>query len=223
MSVDTEILSEDVLREAHRAGPMKRFAQVVSIIFHPLFVPVYVTLFVLFVHPLLFAAYSYQMKQRMIASIIVNLTALPAITVFLCWRLNFISSMYMNTAKERIIPLAAAMIFYFWGWFVMKNNNDIPEAFKEFLLGSFITIIAGWMANIYYKISLHALAMGGLFCFMLLVLFRTEGASPEYFVLATIIAGLTCSARLVLSSHRPVEVYSGFFIGALSQLVALFV
>ena len=163
------------------------------------------------------------MKIRLTATIFVNLTLLPAVTVFLCWRLKFINNMYMDTQKERIIPLAAAMIFYFWCWFVLKTNGGIPELFRQFLLGSFITIIGGWLANIAFKVSLHALAVGGLFCFMLLLIFTSEGGSAQFFAVSIALAGLVCSSRLIVSSHRPFDVYAGFFIGAASQLLAVFI
>ena len=130
MSFTTESNVTDVSEEKHSA-PVRWIAHVVSVVFHPLFVPVYITLFVLYLHPLLFAGYIDLMKMRLTATVFVNLTLLPAATVFLCWRLKFISSLYMNSQKERIIPLAAAMIFYFWCWFVLKNNGGIPEVFRQ--------------------------------------------------------------------------------------------
>lgn len=221
MSVITRAnAGEAYTREKHPA-PVRWFAQVVSFIFHPLFIPVYITLFVLYLHPLLFAGYSDQMKVRLTATIFVNLTLLPAVTVLLCWRLKFINNVYMDTQKERIIPLAAAMIFYFWCWFVLKANGGIPEIFRQFLLGCFITIIGAWLANIAYKVSLHALAAGGMFCFLLLLTFNVEGSSAEYLAIGVAVAALICSSRLIVSSHRPFDVYSGFVIGAVSQLLAM--
>lgn len=219
MSFSTEAISTETSGEKHSA-PVRWFAHIMSLVFHPLFVPVYITLFVLYVHPLLFAGYSDLMKVRLTATVFVNLTLLPAATVFLCWRLKFISSVYLYTQKERIIPLAATMIFYFWCWFVLKNNGGIPEAFREFLLGSFIIIIGAWLANIAFKISLHALAMGGMFCYMLLLVFNLEGGSAQYFAFSVVIAGLVCSSRLIGSTHKPFEVYAGFIIGATGQLLA---
>jgi len=35
------------------------------------------------------------------------------------------------------------------------------------------------------------------------------------------VAGIVCSSRLIVSSHRPFDVYAGFFIGAISQLLAM--
>ena len=220
MSLTTETTTATEVGEEKHSAPVRWIAHIVSVVFHPLFIPVYVTLFVLYLHPLLFAGYSDLMKMRLTATVFVNLTLLPAATVFLCWRLKFISSLYMNSQKERIIPLAAAMIFYFWCWFVLKNNGGIPEAFRQFLLGSFIIIIGAWLANIAFKISLHALAMGGMFCYMLLLMFNLEGGSAQYFALTTAISGLVCSSRLIGSAHKPFEVYAGFIIGATGQLLA---
>jgi hypothetical protein len=222
MSLITETTpaGRPVVKEMHSVT-VRRVAGVISFIVHPLFVPVYITLFLLYVHPLLFAGYTDLMKFRLTATIFVNLTMLPAVTVLLCWRLKFVGSVYMETQKERIIPLAAAMIFYFWCWFVLKTNGGIPDMFRQFLLGSFITIIGAWLANIAFKVSLHALAMGGLFCFMLLLTFNVEGSSAQHLTIAVVVAGIVCSSRLIVSSHRPFDVYAGFFIGATSQLVAM--
>ena len=221
MSVITEISAGEAYNKERHPAPVRWFAHAVSYIFHPLFVTLYITLFVLYQHPLLFAGYTDQMKIRLTATIFVNLTMLPAVTVLLCWRLKFINNIYMETQKERVIPLAAAMIFYFWCWFVLKGNGGIPEIFRQFLLGCFITIIGAWLANIAYKVSLHALAAGGMFCYLLLLTFNSEGSSARYLALAAIVAGVICSARLIVSSHRPVDVYSGFFIGVISQLLAM--
>lgn len=195
----------------------------ISYIFHPIFIPLYVSAFLLYIHPLMFAGYSEIAKLRLMATIFVNLTMLPAVTVFLCWRLKFVSSLQMRTQKERIIPLAAAMIFYFWCWFVLKNFSSIPIPFRQFLLGSFLTVIGGWLANIYFKVSLHALAVGGLVTFILLVVFNYEGGSAWHPAAAMMIAGGVCSARLSLMEHGAAEIYAGVAIGALAQIVAIWV
>jgi hypothetical protein len=196
------------------------FAHLVSFIFHPLFIPLYVSLFLLFVHPLLFAGYEPKGKLKLLGTVFVNLTMLPAITVFLCWRLKFIDSVFLHTQKDRIIPLAAAMIFYFWCWFVLRNFAEIPVLFRQFLLGCFIIVIVAWLANIYFKISLHGLAMGGMLCFIFMVIYGSDGGSAQFLALAIFVSGLVCTSRLLISAHYPFEVYAGLMLGILSQAVA---
>ncbi len=200
--------------------PLRWMAVGLSYLFHPLFIPVYVSGYLLFMHPLLFAGYDLPARTRLLASVFVNLCFLPAVTVFLCHRLRFVENFQMNTRKERIIPLAAAMVFYFWCWFALKNFNTLPELFRQFLLGCFITIIAAWLANIYYKVSLHGLAAGGMVAFLSILVFSGIGDSPLYVAFAILIAGAVCSSRMLLGAHRPAEVYSAFIIGFFCQLLA---
>lgn len=213
--------TEQEMRASDQPVLIRVFAHILSILFHPLFIPVYVTCFLLFVHPALFTGYTFPAKAKLAGTVTVNLCFLPAFTVFLCWRLGFTRSFFLQTQKERIIPLAAAMIFYFWCWFVLRNFTEIPVLFRQFLLGSFITIIVAWLANIYYKISLHALALGGMACFLLLVAGSAEGFSGSYLAAGILVAGAVSSARLMISDHRPVEIYSGLFMGACCQLLAM--
>ena len=202
---------------------IRAIAGLVSVVFHPLFVPIYVSCFLLFLHPLLFAGYDLSSRLKLLGTVFVNLTLLPAITVFLCWRLKFISGLQMNTQRDRIIPLAAAMIFYFWGWFVLKNFSEIPMLFRLFLFGCFLTLIGAWLANIYFKVSLHGLSMGAVCFFMFLVLNLNAGGSAQYFAATILIAGLVSTSRLLLGAHAPFELYAGLVIGAFCQAVAYWI
>lgn len=195
-------------------------AGVLAVLLHPVLVPVYITAFLAFVHPFLFAGYESGARLRLLLIVFVNLTLFPVVTVFLCWRLQFIGSVMLRTTKDRIIPLAATMIFYFWCWFVLRGREELPLLFRQFLMGCFIAVILAWMANIYFKVSLHALSMGGLFAFALQVCFGAAGASPVYIAVAAVVAGLVCSARMVSGAHRAADVYAGFVLGAVSQVAA---
>lgn len=194
-------------------------AKFISVIFHPLFIPLYVAGYMLFLHQLLFAGRDTVEKIPVMASVFVNLCLLPALSVFLLWRLKFTSSIYLNTQKERIIPLAAIMLFSFWCWYVYKNLNA-PQPFINFLLGVFFTVIAAWLANIYFKISLHSLAAGGLLFAVINTEFITQSGNSLFMAVAILIAGLVMTSRLIASDHKQPEVYIGFFGGIICQWLA---
>ena len=96
-----------------------------------------------------------------------------------------------------------------------------PPVFTHFLLGTFIAVIAGWLANIYYKISMHGLAIGGMLFFVINLSLTNEGSGGQYISAALLIAGLTATARLLVSDHKGFDVYSGIFVGAACQAIAL--
>jgi hypothetical protein len=154
------------IQKTHRNTPIFLLAQVISIVFHPLFITSYVIWFLLFVHPLAFAGLSHQMKIFRFITVFFSTTLLPLFSIFLLWRLKLgMQSLQMKSARERIIPYALVMIFYWWAWNVYRNLQDSPVVAIHFLLGSFLAVCAGWFANIYFKISMHALGAGGLAAF----------------------------------------------------------
>jgi hypothetical protein len=199
-------------------------AHFISYVFHPIFIPSYVTAFLVYIHPYAFAGFDSKTKFFRVLFVVFDTAFLPLFSVFLMYALKLIKSVQLKTQKERIIPYAAAMVFFFWAWYVSKNLSDSPESFIQFLLGTFIAVMGAWMYNIYMKISMHAIAMGGLVAFFLLqVLLREEDATGLYLSVAIVIAGLVCTSRLIVSDHHPREVYGGLLIGALSQLIAFWI
>jgi len=199
---------------------LRVFGHIISYIFHPLFIPVYVTAFLLYVEPY---AFDPRQKTFKLISIFFNTTFLPGFAVLLMYRLKLIKSMYLKSQRERIIPYAVAMVFYFWVWYVSKNQSENPQIFRVFLLGTFLAVCATWMLNINSKISMHSTAMGGLLCFALLLTFHTQDPSALYLSGAMLVAGLVCTARFLVSDHSRSEIYLGLVSGIITQLIAYWI
>lgn len=203
------------------ANPLVRgLAHLFSYLFHPLFINAYVMGFLIFFHPYAFAAFDHRDKVFRFLNIVFNNTFLPAFSVFLMWRLKFVQSIMLRTQKDRIIPYMAAMIFYWWAWNVFRNLEDIPAMAVHFLLGSFLAVCGAFFCNIFYKVSMHAVAMGGALMFFVLFGFHDVYGSGLYIALALLFTGLVCSSRLILSTHSAFDVWSGLLVGLLTQLVA---
>jgi hypothetical protein len=205
---------------ASPVNPVLRFlAHAVSYVFHPLFISTYVMGFLIFVHPYAFSEFDQRARMFKFLSIFLNNTLFPAFSVFLLWRLKFIHSIFLRTAKERIIPYIIAMIFYWWTWRLYANFTDSPAMAVNFLLGSFLALTGAFIANIYFKISMHAVAMGGALMFFFLFSFSDEYASGLYLSVVLLVTGLVCTSRLMVSDHSRFQVWSGLIVGLLSQWV----
>ena len=196
------------------------FAHLVAYVFHPLFITSYVMAFLIFLHPYAFSGFEPRTKVFRLINIIVCDAFFPVFAVFLLWRLGFIKSMHLRTGKERIIPYIIAMIFYWWTWNVFKNLSDSPQIAIQFLLGAFLALCGGWICNIYFKISMHGIAMGGALMFFILFSFHDAYASGLYLALATLATGIVATSRLITGDHTPFEIYIGVFIGMLAQFIA---
>lgn len=195
-------------------------ARFISVIFHPLFIPIYVVWFLLYVQPYFYAGFSDWDKSKILISAILMYTFFPLVTVGLLKALKFIDSIYLKTQRDRIIPYVVCGIWYFWMWYVWHNLPDIPAIQVKFGFAIFLASSIGLIINSYMKVSMHALAAGVLLVFMLTLAFAQYLDSPIYLTIAILIAGLSCTARLIASDHSAVEVYTGLFIGIISQLLS---
>ena len=203
------------------ASPILRgIAHLISYIFHPLFINAYVMGFLIFFHPYAFNEFNHTERVLRFINVVLCCTFLPVFSVFLMWRLRLIDSIMLRTEKDRMIPYIVSMTFYWWCWIVFKNLPHIPATAVHFLLGSFLAVCGGWLCNIFYKVSMHAIGMGGALMFFCLFGFHDQFGSGLYIAIALVLTGLVCTSRLILSEHSSIEVWSGLFIGLLSQYIA---
>lgn len=203
-----------------RHSPVTRFfAHLFSYIFHPLFIPLYVTFFLAFIHPGYFSGFSLMGKKKLLFLVALNAVAFPAITVLLLKGLGFIDSLFLKTQKDRIIPYIASMTFFFWTQYVLREQSYVPRILVAFMFGVFISSSAALIANIYYKISMHAIGMGGLVGLFLVIMQQNTLLMTWPLSLAILLAGLVCTSRMIVSDHRPKEIYAGLMVGLVCQFV----
>ncbi len=195
------------------------FAHVLSYIFHPLFIPLYVTWFLAFVHPSYFSGFSVVGKKKLLLLITINAFVFPVITVLLLKALGFIESIFLKTQKDRIIPYIASGTFFFWTQYVLREQNYVPRILVAFMFGVFISSSAALISNIYYKISMHAIGMGGLIGLFLVIMQQNTMLMTWPLSLVILLAGLVCTSRMIVSDHRPKEIYMGILVGLFCQFV----
>ncbi|MEO6583055.1 MAG: hypothetical protein ABIO05_01955, partial [Ferruginibacter sp.] len=103
---------------------------------------------------------------------------------------------------------------------VFKQQTHYPLLLTSFVFGIFLASSAGLMANIYFKISMHALGVGGWLGFFF-VLFRQNSMHMTWPLAAVLlIVGAVCTSRLLISDHSNKEVYTGMLAGFVCQLAA---
>lgn len=220
---DTFIVTGEVTAEtAHIPAAQKIIAKIFSYVFHPLFIPAYITAFLLYLHPSFFSGSGSGEKKRILLSVSLNTILFPGMTVLLLKGLNFIESVFLRTQRDRIIPYIASGTFYFWMFWVMKNQAMYPPVMVGFSLGICISAFAGLMANIYTKISMHAIGMGGVIGIFLIVMRTNTMLMTWPLAGAFLLTGIVCTSRLSVSDHSPKEIYAGLFLGIICQLVAAF-
>lgn len=219
--------------EVSTPKPKKWWALLLSGVFHPLLVPTYMFALLMLVNPFLFGTNGFGEKRALLTLLMMVLytAVIPMISVLLMVALNMVNSVMMEERTERIGPLLLVMVLYFWVYYNLSNNNDVPTIFSTFLLGVVIALSLAFVVNVLDKISLHAVGMGGLVGMLMITmgLFGANGIElGDYtfslgilLIVGVLVAGLVGTARLALGAHDTVQLYTGYLVGFLAQLVAL--
>jgi hypothetical protein len=218
--VSTEQLHKD--QELHFHPVIKILARVISVLFHPLFIPVYISWFLLYNTPI-FSGFPQGEKILLLVRFFVMYTVFPLVTILLAKGLGFVQSIYLRTQKDRIIPYVACGLYYFWMWYVLRNQPEFPKELVMLALAIFIASSAGLMANSYLKVSMHAISIGVMIAFMFIFSFLTDAHLGVFLSVALFVAGIVCTSRLINSDHNPLEVYLGLFLGILAQVVCYYI
>ena len=200
---------------------VRMISNIVSVIFHPLAVGVIMAAYLLFFHPTYFMGFSEKMKLLKLLAVINNNVFFPLLVVALLKGLGFNKSIFLNTQKERIVPYIASITFFFWTYYIFKNQPETPRALVNMCRGMFIAASAALILNNYYKISMHAIGVGGLLGLIIVTVYDGTLTSVLPIVLSLIISGLVVTARRIASDHQWFDIMSGFIIGVLCQLIAL--
>lgn len=209
--------------ERHIQWPLylRLVAHFFSVVFHPLFIPLIGAWFLAFVQPGYFTGMPPNDRILILIQVVFNTIFFPALTVLLLKALGFIKSIFLPTQRDRIVPYIATNIFYFWMFYVFHNQPEIPNILTSFIFAAFLASSAGLLSNIYFKISMHALGVGAL-CGLILIIIFSSFSYPVFLtvMLAFFITGMVSTSRMMISDHRPVEIYSGIFFGIICQLIA---
>ncbi len=192
-----------------------------SILFHPLFIPLYVVGFLIYYHPSYFSGFGNYDKLKLLYTTMLNTVFFPLLSVLLMKGLGFIKSIFLHTQQDRIAPYLSGMIFYFWAaWVYFKFEPGLSLVFPSFMTGIVLTTVVGLISNIYFKISMHAMGVGGMLGIFLVIMKSNSMLMTWPLCIALLISGIACTSRLLISDHSTKEVYGGLLAGLLCQFAA---
>jgi hypothetical protein len=205
--------------DLHRPGPINWPARLISILFHPLLLGVYMAAYMIFWNPDFFVGMPRVRILRFI-TFTSNTVVYLLLVVLLLRGLGFSKSILLHTQRERIIPYMVSIILYFWTWLVFRNLPDVPVELADMCFGMFLSASAALMLNSFFKISMHAIGVGGLMGLMVVLLRTGHMASALPLAASILITGMVCSARLADSDHRGFDIITGLLVGFLGQIIS---
>lgn len=194
-----------------------RVSKLISLILHPIFMPLLALHLILIMLPEL--AFTIGKKFSLIYFIIiVSSIILPLFSVLILIKLGKVRSLEMMCHKERVLPLFSMATCMLFGFFFIERIILYTPLLIPAYLGAIIIIsLAGVISN-FWKISLHMLGIGGVLGLIiaLQLLYKNDVFLIIVFIL---ISGILASARLNENAHNKSQIYIGLLIGVLTEMI----
>ena len=203
------------------AAPLRFLATLVSYLFHPIFLVPMMAAYLIYGVPELYLGVPPDLKFKRLIIVTVNVVFYPLFALVLMKGLGFIKSIHLRSPKDRIAPYIVTLTCYFWAWMVVRSFPDTPVQMIAMIFGVFLATSGGLVINSFIKISMHAIGVGGLITFMLIMAYSSGVALP--LTLSVLIAGLVFTARMMVSDHTDRELITGFVVGILGQVIGFLV
>jgi len=195
----------------------RKAAKVISIIFHPLLIPTYAMLLLINTNTHLTLVIPEKLRYIAVSLVFLTSFVLPLLIIFILLKVGKIKSLEMETRQERILPLLIVSVFFYLTYHLLKQGPYFM-LFNIFMLGATLLVIISLFVNYFYKISIHMLALGGMFGTFagFSITFNLDLSFLLYLIV--FVSGIVGFARLKLDAHVPSQVYTGFALGTVFML-----
>jgi len=186
-------------------------AKIVSVVFHPLLMPVY-GLVIIFSGQTLFGYLPFGVKRLLLLIILINNVFLPISLMPFLYHRGIITTWTVDDRRERLIPFVLTTVLYGATSFIFFRF-PLPLFLKSFIFGALFLSILVTVINLKWKISVHSVGAGALLAMVLILSFRMYTPLVWHIVTVVIASGIVLSSRLKLNYHNPQQVWFGFFTG----------
>lgn len=202
-----------------------RFANVVSIVFHPLLLATYLFIAFVLIDPLVILPPGYNKVAQWLIVLVVWITTfvIPALSIVMLKFTGNVRSLRLENRRERIVPFFYICLFYGFTAYYFSRQMMVSNVSEAIFILTAVMIFVGAIITFFWKISVHSLGMGGATGFLLiLAVLNPDGLIYYLLLIAIITSGLVMTARLQLDAHTPRQVYFGYLLGLVISLLLVF-
>ncbi len=197
----------------------KQAAKIISAIFHPLLIPVYIMTVLLFMNTI-YSYYPMSVKLYLIWVMVLYAIVLPALTVMLVKRIQRIRGVRLPRHHFlSIIMLVGACCFLLCALTLMKSPS--LTIFRKVAVAAMLCELFCLGMIQFTRISLHLTAMGAGVAALIILNIIGENSLFWVMLISIISAGILASARLYMGRHRSLQLLTSFVGGFLICIVTM--
>ena len=146
------------------------------------------------------------------AVILLNTLILPAFSLAVLKLFGGLSDLRLQSQRQRMLPMGIVAVCYM---LCILSFRQMTVAFlvDRFLIAALCCVVIAFVVNLYWKISLHMTAAGGLLGMMIVMNYTGLAQFRTVLIVLTVLTGALGSARLQLGSHSLAQVGAGAAAG----------
>ena len=196
-----------------------RLSRGISALMHPFVIPTWAVLLMLY-GPTVMVNMPPRVKFFLLGIVALNTLLLPAFSIGVLRWFRVIPDWSLQDQKTRMLPMGIVAVCYLM-CIVAMSNMLFAFLITRFLIAALCCVAFAFFVNLYWKISLHMTAAGGLLGMLAVVCYAGLANLQQALVGCLLLAGLLGSARLRLGSHNLAQVAAGAGGGAVISVVAV--
>ena len=189
---------------------MKRVAQILSVLFHPLLIPIYALLQINLM-PFFYPG-SDTLRHVLIFGSMFVLVVPPIIWYIVLYKFNVIKSWKATTRKERIWPYLFTILSYILVS-IISYLLKVDYGFTQLWQGAALALVLVFIINFFWKISAHATGMGSWLGMLFFLSIYNGFSLLSEIIIVILSSGLVGWSRLKLDAHTPMQVFFGYLLG----------
>ena len=199
--------------------PLKKILPSFSYIFHPIFIPALATIFYLLYHG---ADFITQEKLFIFFQVVIVTIVIPMLVFLLLRATGNVDTIMIAKTSQRKIPL----VIHCFLLILLVRKSITIERYPElhfFLLAALMSTMLAFVllfGNI--KASLHMIAISSLTVFVIGLSLHFQTQNIIAISILILLNGIVASSRLEMKAHTSKELALGFFLGAIPQILLLF-
>lgn len=198
-----------------------RIPLAVSVLFHPLIMPTLGILLLLYaIVP--FTLMNDDAKRIIIILVLVTTFIIPLALLPILYYRKLHQAVFKSERQERIIPLIFTSLMYFMAFYSLRRLG-VPYLIQFFMFASTLSVVFTLLISLFWKISAHAIGIGGLTAFIVIMMMFYHVDLILYLFIAILLSGIICSSRLGLHEHTPLQVYVGYITGFLVMYFSFYI
>ena len=194
-----------------------KFFTFISYVFHPLLFSFIGS----FLYLLLTPKHIVKQQEYIILLVIfISTYILPIFLLTLLKKMGLIKSYHLKTIEERKFPILFFIVLSFMIGKMLLNIQLVDLLAYSFFGIALALGLTYLLFSTKIKTSLHTLGMGGIIGFVIVMSMEYQLNFNLVIAALFVLSGLIAVSRLKLKAHLAKEVYIGFFLGIVTQLVS---